>query len=242
MKPSRTGTSICLENARYTGADGWPEIVPPDVFHGAARLRESKTDGWRPHPDCNDAVKRKLTCAACGTPYRVKTSSRDGVRWWHCGNDNCGGMLKMRDSELERSVTVLLNILIAKPELLEMPHIPAPLSFESERIQNELYRELGKPDWNVDYAKTLAFARAAEIYDALGNDEIIRQNAVVLQNRISLMKPLTAFDRELFCAAVDTVLAGADGSLALKLISGGIIENTQGKEEHNADTDATATT
>jgi hypothetical protein len=147
----------------------------------------------------------------------------------------------MTDAELECRITVLLNILISNPEPLEMPQIPAPLSLESERIQNELYRELGKPDWNEDYAKTLAFARAAEIYDALGDDEIIRQAASSLQNRISLMKPLTAFDRGLFCAAVNTVLVGVDGSLALGLISGSIIENTQGKEEHNADSDATAT-
>jgi hypothetical protein len=39
------------------------------------------------------------------------------------------------------------------------------------------------------------------------------------------MKPLTIFDREFFNAAVDSVIAGADGALALKLISGSVIEN-----------------
>ena len=226
-----------LENARYNGGDGWPEIVSADIFNQAAQIRASKTESWREHPACNDTVKRKLACGVCGTPFRVQTSFRDGVRWWHCGNDGCGGMLKIADAELERRVTALLNRLISQPGLPDMPPAAAPLSLESERTQNELYRELGKTDWNEDYAKSLALACAAERYEALGNRDLIIQKTAGLGARLSGMAPLTAFDSGLFHEAADALMVGADGALALKLTGGSLIaENESGEVEHHADT------
>jgi hypothetical protein len=226
-----------LENTKYIGLDGWPEIVPPDVFHSATYLRDAKTCGHHEHPDCNDAVKRKLVCGICGAPFRVGTIHyRSGIRKWRCGSDDCGGALKMTDTELERKITALLNTLIAHPESLETSRVPAPLPLEAERLQNELYREIGKTDWSEDAAKNLAFALAAKRYEALGDAEIISQTAAGLQAKIRQMNPLTAFDRELFCAAVESVIAGADGSLSLKLIGGNILENTDREDYRNADT------
>jgi hypothetical protein len=227
-----------LENEGYTGAGGWPEIILPTIFNRVSQIRLSKTAGWREHPACNDAVKRKLVCAACGTPFRIPTSLRNGIRWWHCGNDECGNMLRITDTELEQRVIALLNRLISQPELIDMPPLPAPLPIESERIQNELYRELGKVDWDEYYARSLALACAAERYEALGNRDNLVQKAAALKMRLTGMAPLTVFDGELFNEAASALLVDADGTFALKLISGTIItENESGEVEHHADTD-----
>jgi hypothetical protein len=225
-----------LENARYTGADGWLTIIPGDVFDQAAELRASKTEGCREQPVCVNAVKRKLICAICGTSYSVSSHTRDGIRWRHCGNEECGAMLKLADAELERRVTALLNRLAEQPSLLDMATSDAPMSPDAERIQNELYRELGKADWDENRAQSLAFAYAAEHYQALGDGDARMARAAALKEKLSGMTTLAAFDGELFHEAVEALLVYADGALALKLVSGVIVkENESGEENTYAD-------
>ena len=128
-----------LENEGYTGAGGWPEIISADIFNRASQIRISKTAGWREHPACNDAVKRKLVCAACSAPFKIQTSSCGDMRWWHCSNDECGNTLKLTDAELEHRVIFLLNRLISQPRSLDMLPASVSLSPESERIQKGVH-------------------------------------------------------------------------------------------------------
>jgi hypothetical protein len=220
-----------LENARYVGADGWPEIIPADVFHHATMLRASKTEGRREHPACVNAIKRKLVCAVCETPFNVSPSFRDGIRWWRCAGE-CGHMLKLADAELDRRVTALLNRLTEQPTLLDMTaaNTPVPAPPEAERIQNELYRELGKADWNGDHAKSLAFARAARHYEALGDRDTRMARVAAIKEKLSDMPSLAVFDGELFHEAAEALLAYANGVLALKLISGAIVKENESEE------------
>jgi len=179
-----------------------------------------------PQPDEANAGRRIFGRYLGGDSYLVIAAAMSG-----------DGVLKIADAELERRVTALLNRLISQPGLPDMPPAAAPLSLESERTQNELYRELGKTDWNEDYAKSLALACAAERYEALGNRNLIIQKTAGLGARLSGMAPLTAFDGGLFHEAADALMVGADGALALKLIGGGLIaENESGEVEHHADT------
>ena len=125
--------------------------------------------------------------------------------------------------------------MINQPGLLDMQYTAAPLSLESERIQNELNRELGKSDWSEDYAKSLAFACAAERYGTLGNMDSLKQKVDNMQSRLPDMAPLTAFDDNLFNEAAESIHVGAEGAFALKLINGGFIyENESGEVDHHA--------
>ncbi|MDR1748234.1 MAG: recombinase family protein [Spirochaetaceae bacterium] len=235
-----------LENARYTGADDWPEVVSPKVFELAAWLRTSKTDSWCRHPDCVKEVKRRLICGICGAAYHVRTEFRNSIRWWHCSSDVCSGMLRITDHDLEQNVTALLNRLIAQPALLDIQAAPAPLSLKSEHMQSELYRELGKTDWNEDHAIALAFACAAAKYESLGETDCLKKKADAMKARLQETEPLTAFDREFFCEAADSIEIGEDGEISLRLISGALIgSNTNITEhsrevKHHADTEFTA--
>jgi hypothetical protein len=220
-----------LENARYTGADGWPKIITGDVFNQAAELRMSKAKNQREHPACVNAVKRKLVCAVCGTPYNVSAYCRGGIRWWRCAGE-CGHMLKLADAELERRVTALLNRLVEQPPLLDMATTNAPVSPEAERIQNELYRELSKADWNENRAQSLAFACAAERYQALGDGDARMARAAALKEKLSGMTTLAGFDDTLFHEAAEALLVYADGALALKLVSGVIVKENESREEN----------
>jgi hypothetical protein len=223
-----------LENPKYIGVDDYPAIITPKTFENAQQLRVSKTEHYTAHPDCNNAVKRKLICAVCGSPFSRYTRKKNESRWWRCSNEECNGTLKATDAELENRIVLLLNQLIAKPTLLEIKMLPPPISAEAERLKNEINRELGKTDFDEERTKSLIFAQAAAKYAALGDRDDLVRKAEALKNRIFEMTPLTAFDSEFFHAAVTAVTVGADGALALRLISSTHITE-EGEPDHAND-------
>jgi hypothetical protein len=223
-----------LENTKYIGTDDYPAIIISDTFKKAQRLRISKTEHYTPHPDCNNAVKRKLICGCCDSAFKRSASQKDGVRWWHCSNEECGGTLKTTDAELESRVVLLLNQLIENPALLDMATAPPAISTEAERLKNEINRELGKTDFDEGRTKALIFAQAAAKYAALGDWDDLFRKSEALKNQIVAMPPLTAFDSEFFHAAVAAVMVSAGGTLSLRLISGACIAE-KGDSDHADD-------
>jgi len=222
-----------LENSRYTGTSGLTAIIDTDVYNSVQEVRASKMDCRSTHSAFNDTVKRKLVCSNCGAAYKVKTSCKNGFRWRYCGNDDCGVSLKTTDDEFENRITALLKELADNPQMLDVQPMDAPLSMESERIKNEFFRELGKPDWDEFKAKSLAFACATERFGALGDVGILEHKANILKTLLHDMAPLTAFNGELFSGAVNSVLVSADGTLALSLISGKVVTEKETGEVDN---------
>jgi hypothetical protein len=223
-----------LENPKYAGTDDYPAIITADTYEQAQRLRISKTEHYKAHPECNNVVKRKLICGCCGSAFNRSASQKDGVRWWHCSNEECGGTLKTTDTGLERRIVLLLNQLIANPALLDIEVAPPPISAEAERLKNEINRELGKTDFDEGRTKALIFAQAAAKYAALGNRDALEQKAAALKNQIFDMPPLTAFDSEFFHVAVVAVMVSAGGTISLRLISGASIAE-KGESDHADD-------
>ena len=232
-----------LENPKYAGCESYPPIVSTKVWREAQAVRDRKTVGWKAQPNCVETVKRKLVCGECGSVFSKDTSTNaSGNRWWHCSNAGCGCTFKLRDNELEETVTGLMNLLIISPELLDRASAGtvsetglSPLSLEAARMQNEINRELGKQDMNEDYLVSLIFGCAAEKYDML-HDSITRREMGIAKSELANHPILTAFDPKLFGQAVESLIANADGTFALRVIGGNVI--LDGKEinvnEHNS--------
>jgi hypothetical protein len=216
-----------LENRRYAGADGYPAIVPADDFESVRRVCKEKTANRRETPLCLEAIKGKAVCAACGAPMRKATGFRCGIRWWRCGNENCGAVCRLPDDTLADRLVALLNRAASPAEHAdtgnEEPDVPEHAeSTEAARMENELTRELGKPDWNEDYAVTLIYAVAAEKYNLLGERfRRDRRRAAALEMFARL--PAGEFDAAVFDAVAEAVPIGAGGSLALRLGNGNLI-------------------
>ena len=228
-----------LENPKYAGAESYPAIISMKTWCEAQAVRERKTTGQKKQSACVEAVKRSLVCGECGSAFNKDTpTNRSGNRWWHCLNTECGNTFKMRDDELEQRVVTLMNRLIISPELLDR-HITGvngmlPLSLEAVRMQNEINRELGKPDMNEDYMISLIFGCAAEKYDMF-HGSVKRREMGILKAELQNQPLLTAFDPTLFGRTAEALIANVDGTFALRIIGGNTIseekENTE--NEHN---------
>ncbi len=214
-----------LENSKYIGHEQYPRIIQPMVYNAAQSRRNLKTAGWKRQPVCTEMVKPKTVCAECGKPFRKTTSTNPKSinRWWHCSNEECSCTLRMSDADLEKAILKIINRIIDKPELIEIPEHTEPLlSLEISRLTNEITRELGKADFNEEYTRMLITACAAEKYEMCNDSSAIRKTQEMKAN-IEGHAPLTTFDPGLFIMTVEAVLISQDGTLTMQLINGQVI-------------------
>lgn len=92
-----------LENERYLGMDGYPQLVTDEEFL-AVRLRRGEQNTYAPCPSEIIPIRDKAVCALCGEKMARDTKSRGRPRW-RCKNPECGGSVYLDDSIiLERVV------------------------------------------------------------------------------------------------------------------------------------------
>ncbi len=213
-----------LENPKYAGLGEYPPLLPRDVWHAAQTVRSGKTAAYIGQTPAVRMLKRRMMCGVCGAPIDKHTrTNASGKRWWYCSAPECPVRLTLPDHDLERTVTGLLNRLVASPDLLEPREAhEQPASFEAARIQNEIYRELGKPELDEDHLASLIFTCAEEKYAALGGG-LPEGKISALKEELGNRAPLTEFDAALFAATADTLLVMAGSALALRTVGGNII-------------------
>lgn len=216
-----------LQNRRYTGQNNCPPLITEDDFEQSALIQREKytRKDIRTAPEIT-ALKETAVCGECGFPYERILDTRYGERW-KCKNAECSPKVKITDSHLIAQVINLLNRIIENPQEIEIPNAEIGLhNLEITRLNNEINRELDKPDCNEGYAKTLIMALAALRYEHCP-DILLTGKAEKMAEAMENHTPMTALDCELFQQTVDAVMIYPDGTVSLKLITGQIIQNTE---------------
>ena len=142
-----------LENERYLGMDGYPQLVTDEEFL-AARLRRGEQNTYAPCPSEIIPIRDKAVCALCGEKMARDTKSRGRPRW-RCKNPECGGSVYLDDSIILERVVQKLKVLAHSPECIRLPKA-APASTDALRIENELALCFNRADINPEYMKTPA--------------------------------------------------------------------------------------
>ena len=124
-----------LENERYLGMDGYPQLVTDEEFL-AVRLRRGEQNTYAPCPSEIIPIRDKAVCALCGEKMARDTKSRGRPRW-RCKNPECGGSVYLDDSIILERVVQKLKVLAHSPECIRLPKA-APASTDALRIENEL--------------------------------------------------------------------------------------------------------
>jgi hypothetical protein len=175
-------------------------IVTASDFERVRELQVAKTANYREPSEAAKLIRSKLTA-----PRR------------------------MSDTELEARVTALMNELIERPELLAPADTEPQLSPAAFRLENELRRELNKPEFSEAAALERIFYSAAERYAALPDITQSRELAA-MQAEIQDREPLAAFDAGLFRRAVTSVTLNPYGELALTLRNGAMLTENEIEE------------
>lgn len=200
-----------LENERYLGMDGYPQLVTDEEFL-AVRLRRGEQNTYAPCPSEIIPIRDKAVCALCGEKMARDTKSRGRPRW-RCKNPECGGSVYLDDSIILERVVQKLKVLAHSPECIRLPKA-APASTDALRIENELALCFNRADINPEYMKTLIMAAAAERYAGL-NDPTPAHRRALLWQKLELEPENEETLWELFESAVTHVCIGKGGEISL---------------------------
>lgn len=156
-----------LENRKYTGCDGYPQLISEEDYRSVTRIRAERSV-YAPVPERVWRIRPKLVCACCGAPMERKPKSRDRQRW-KCRDANCGKSICVSDAVLTDLVRNGLKRLAQEPQALDLQSMegePA-LSMDAVRLQNELNLALNRGTESIPYIRALIFTGAAERYASL---------------------------------------------------------------------------
>ncbi len=210
-----------LENAKYTGADGWPRLVSDEDFT-AAQCQRMQRNTYAPLAAEIQPIQDKIVCAQCGGRMARGTRSRGKVHW-KCQNPDCGQSMSLSDGALIQLVDVRLRELAQAPHLLTVPEPRrAAPTMDAIRLQNELTVALNRGSESAEYIKKLALALAAQRYTQLP-DPTPAHEMEQLQSRLE--RGLADADAlaDLLNTVVRAVRITPDKSVELELLNGTII-------------------
>jgi len=215
-----------LENARYTGADGWPRLVSDEDF-AAAQYQRAQRNTYAPLAAELRPIQGKAVCALCGG--RMARGARShGVVHWKCQNPDCGQSVSLGDEALTRQVDRRLRELTQAPHLLTAPEPRrAAPSMETIRLQNELTGALNRDSESSEYIKKLTLDLAAQRYAQLP-DPTPAHELERLQARLEQGHADAGVLADLLATAVRALRLTPDRNVELELVNGTIIT---GKKE-----------
>ena len=210
-----------LENAKYTGADGYPRLVSNGDFT-AAQGQRAERNTYAPLPVEIRPIQAKTVCGLCGGKLTRGARSHGRVHW-KCQNPDCGQSTSLGDEVLAQLVTGRLRELAQAPHLITAPEPQrGGLDMDTVRLQNELTLAFNRGDENPGYIKTLALAAAAQRYNQLP-DPTPAHDLEQIRARLEYGPADTEVLAALLAVAVRAVRLAPDKTVELELVNGKII-------------------
>lgn len=155
-----------LENTKYIGTDGYPQLVADGDFAAAQRQRRSRNT-YAPLSADIRPIQGKAVCGLCGVKM-IRGNRSHGLVHWKCQNQDCGQSIPLNDEALTGLVAAQLRELSQRPELLTAPvSKQAGVDLDAIRLQNELTQALNRGTESPEYSKALALAVTAQRYSQL---------------------------------------------------------------------------
>lgn len=213
-----------IEDKRYMGTDTYEPIIDEDTFLKANSAKDSR----RTHVvGTVNADNRPLTKAACCGRCGAKLSHKANLakrssEYWYCQNKDCGISFKMTLTELEESVTQILNRLIDDPMLsdsTDSQYTYEP-SLEVQRMNNDIERMIESLDSDRDAIQKLILECAAKKFN---EHKSARHIADRLKADLERSGPLSSYSPELFDRTVSSVIIDEHSQVQLVLKNGTIV-------------------
>ena len=214
-----------IDNEKYIGADGYPQIIDDDDFVYAKQLKESK-GAKKIHFDEEIEYLRnnKVICAQCDSPIRRISKWRSREKWM-C-RKGCGNEIYLSDNVIFGGI----NAIIFK--ITQNPNIAVPIRQETtynpalKRCQNEVNRVFGSKNPTFTAGKKMIF-ELAQLKFEIGNettpdiytDMLIEDCAkIVAQERV---------DKAFIEKHIEKISIDKDGYVIVRFINGAELTNKE---------------
>ena len=224
-----------IEDERYLGKEPYPAILDSETFGALQRIKAERNT--QKNCDRSAAVFHigvPVRCPMCGSAMRRRSdkSNAEIVQKWICRNPECKKRIIKSDEELLGEMSELLNSVIFKPELIQIPTAfdREPCS-EIQKLDNEIGRMLERPDLDKNALRQAMLRRVSVVYRDIPNEIYIAKR---LRADFANAKPLSTFSADLFNRTVKAVRFHEDGTIGILLMNNQEIE----KENPNGNSDS----
>lgn len=214
-----------LENFRYTGSEGFPRLVSDEEF-AAVQCQREERNTYAPLAAELRPIQGKMVCGLCGAKL-LRGNRTHGRVYWHCQNPDCGQRAAISDGVLAGLVDRRLRELAWSPGLLTVPE-PRQTGpdLEAIRLQNELTQALNRGGESPEYIRSLILNITALRY-ARFQDPTPAHDLDQLRERLETGQIDACTLSGLLSVAVQAIRLGPDKSVALELVNGTVIAETE---------------
>lgn len=213
-----------IEDKRYMGTDTYESIIDEDTFLKANNAKDSRRTHVVGTVNADNRSLIKATCCGrCGAKLSHKANlAKRSSKYWYCQNKDCGISIKMTLTELEETVTQILNRLIDDPMLSDSTgsQYTYEPSLEVQRMNNDIERMIESLDSDRDTIQKLILECAAKKFN---EHKSARHIADRLKADLERSGPLSSYSPELFDRTVSSVTIDAHSQVQLVLKNGTII-------------------
>lgn len=165
--------------------------------------------------DAIDLLRDFVRCDNCGQPMKRRVSMKHRIREsWNCTNDDCGIRVRISDTQLLETITVLMNRVILNDHLLQpKPRKRYEPDAKVTKVGNDIALELERDAPNEEYIIEKTIEMAALMYE---------QSNAKLNLTVSLARKLAhamatqdEFNRDYFTALASYITLGEQGRVVL---------------------------
>ncbi len=204
-----------IENRKYIGESGYPEIVSLDVFEMANKM---KTDRGHPKTSCSaliEHIKNITYCAECGDKLYRRPKWRIRERWI-CPS-KCELKNYVDDNVLLTSIkTAILRLKSLSIEEVDVSEPTYQKTQEIMRYTNEITRIMNMPNPSFKSGKHLIYACANLKFQACKENKVVSLS----ENVTNFFSAENVLSVELLKKIVQKVKANNDGKITVVFISG----------------------
>lgn len=207
-----------IDNEKYIGADGYPQIIDDDDFVYARQLKEEK-GAKKIHFDETIEYLRnnKITCSQCGAPMKRISKWRSREKWM-C-RQGCKNEIYIADNIIFGGINAILYQITQNPDCTRPVGEEKKPNMEIRRRMSEINRLLSSSNPTFTAGKKMIFS-LAELKFELGNDKTpdIYTDMLISDTPNELIKDKVskAFIEEYF----DKIYVDEQGYVRIRFING----------------------
>lgn len=215
-----------IENRRYIGEKGFPQIIADDTFNAAEKIRLSKfTAPGETRKALLDFYREHLVCGRCGMNLRRYTCGRyignKIVSYRKCQNELCNeSKNSVNEDILDLAVSKVLNDLIDDYKKIEGVNETEPKqNIEIARLESELADDMEK--MTVDIEK--AVQKITELAEARFNNAPECDYSAIderIKKELSIHPKSETPDSKLLEDTVKRIAYLSNGTVEIELING----------------------
>lgn len=221
-----------LENRKYLGEDGYPQLIDAETFQVVQEKCRSKATSLCEITEDLQAIRKLTFCKECG--HRLfRSGGNCRSEKWDCHQKECSRFLfRLTDGMLIGAILTVMNAVTANPTLLDVNgtepiYTPTP---EITRQQNEISRMMDSPQINAERIKTEIYKLAQMKYDACTHSDA-PQKTELLRSILAEKGQMETLDTKLMLRAISRITVSHTCVIELKFINGIVIQNLTERSE-----------